>query len=145
MLRLVALCLIAAMLLRMTPDIAFDRFRIGAESFRYIPDMPRLSPAPRRPVSLLISDLQAQHGLLRIDDVCMLTGLRSRESVYQLVRKGLLPQPIKLGVRASAWRARDVITFIESRETDPLAQPIGPPRHIRRRSRSEGVSLPHTP
>lgn len=80
-----------------------------------------------RPISTMIANLQIRHGLLRIDDVCALTGLRSRESVYRLVRQGQLPQPIKLGLRASAWRARDVIAFIESRQVDPLARPVGPP------------------
>ncbi len=84
----------------------------------------RVTPTPHRRLSFLVADLQARHGLLRIDDVRLLTGLRSRDSIYQLVRRGILPQPIKLGVRASAWRARDVIDFIESRQVDPLARPV---------------------
>lgn len=77
-----------------------------------------------RSPSSSIAELQAEHGLLRIGDVCRLTGLRSRTSVYTLVRRGELPQPVKIGRRASAWRASDVIRFIESREVDPLARPV---------------------
>ncbi len=77
------------------------------------------------PLPFLIAALQARRDTLRIDDVRLLTGLRSRDSIYRLVRRGVLPQPIRLGVRASsAWRARDVIDFIESRQVDPLAQPV---------------------
>jgi len=83
-----------------------------------------LKPSQLRPISYLIADLQAKHGLLRIDDVRLLTGLRSRQSIYDLVKRGELPQPIKLGLRASAWRTRDVIDFVESRQIDPLARPV---------------------
>lgn len=72
-----------------------------------------------------MDEFHARHGLLRIGDVCRMIGLK-RWSVYNLVRRGELPPPVKLrpGGRASAWRAADVIAFIESREVDPLARPV---------------------
>lgn len=68
-------------------------------------------------------EFHLRHGLLRIDTVMRLTGLRSRTSVYALVRAGELPPPVKIGRRASAWRAEDVVRFIDSRQVDPLSRP----------------------
>lgn len=69
------------------------------------------------------AEFHARHGLLRIGEVMSLIGLRSRTSVYALVRAGELPPPVKIGRRASAWRAADVVQFIETRQVDPLARP----------------------
>lgn len=66
-------------------------------------------------------DLLCYYGLLRIRQVMQMIGFRSRTQVYALVKKGELPQPIKIGKRASAWRAADVILFIETRAVDPFA------------------------
>lgn len=70
-----------------------------------------------------IDPLLCDHGLLRIHHVMQLIGFRSRTQIYALVKRGELPQPIKIGKRASAWRAIDVIRFIETRAVDPLAHP----------------------
>ncbi len=58
--------------------------------------------------------------LLRIDAVMRLTGLRSRQQIYELVRTGELSPPVKIGARASAWRTPDVVKFIETRPTAQL-------------------------
>ena len=39
----------------------------------------------------------------------------SLQSIYRFVRLGLLPPPIKLGLRASGWRRSDLDKFIEER------------------------------
>ncbi len=52
--------------------------------------------------------------LLRKDDVCKQTGL-SRSSLYRLISNDDFPHPVKIGVRAVAWRSTDVQEWIESR------------------------------
>lgn len=41
----------------------------------------------------------------------------SRATWYSWIQKGLAPQPVKLGPRASAWRAEDILAFIQNLET----------------------------
>ena len=48
--------------------------------------------------------------LLRIEQVCHLTGL-GRTMIYELISRGQLPAPIKLG-RASRWPAREIEEWI---------------------------------
>ncbi|MHA3977425.1 helix-turn-helix transcriptional regulator [Halovulum sp. GXIMD14794] len=43
------------------------------------------------------------------------TGL-SRSSIYEKMRLGEFPRPVRIGKRAVAWRADDVDGWIESRE-----------------------------
>lgn len=38
-----------------------------------------------------------------------------RSTIYDLVRKGDMPAPIKLSERVSAWRTNDLITWLESK------------------------------
>lgn len=45
--------------------------------------------------------------LLRLPQVRELTGL-SRSSVYAQVREGLLPPPVKIGMRSIAWPSNEV-------------------------------------
>lgn len=49
--------------------------------------------------------------LLRLNDVTRRLGL-GRSSVYELVRRGELCPPVKLGVRASAWPQSAIDAFI---------------------------------
>lgn len=67
-----------------------------------------------------LDDLALRVGLLRIEDVMRITAFRSRQQVYDAVHRGELAAPVKIGSRASAWRARDVVSFVESRKPDPL-------------------------
>lgn len=52
--------------------------------------------------------------LLRLPEVERRTGLR-RAHLYQLVRSGRFPRPLKIGDRASAWRASEIVAWIASR------------------------------
>ena len=52
--------------------------------------------------------------LLRLSTVESLTGLK-RAHLYGLARRGHFPKPIKIGVRASAWRASQVHAWIAAR------------------------------
>lgn len=53
--------------------------------------------------------------LLRRPDVEALTGL-ARSTMYRLIADGDFPRPVKIGAQAVAWRERDVLAWIESRE-----------------------------
>lgn len=53
--------------------------------------------------------------LLRRPDVETRTGL-SRSTIYDWMKRGEFPQPVKLGARLVAWRESDVTAWLESRE-----------------------------
>lgn len=61
---------------------------------------------------------------LRIGEVCQRVGM-SRAWIYDQVAAGAFPQPIKLGIRASAWISGEVDAFI-------VAQAVRrkPPRRV---------------
>jgi prophage regulatory protein len=52
--------------------------------------------------------------LLRLPAVCAAVGMR-KAGIYKAIRDGRFPQPIKLGVRASAWVASEVDAWISER------------------------------
>jgi prophage regulatory protein len=52
--------------------------------------------------------------LLRLPVVCERVGYR-RSKIYDLVKAGDFPKPVKLGARASAWVEDEVNAWIESR------------------------------
>ncbi|MFH1885211.1 MAG: AlpA family transcriptional regulator [Pseudomonadota bacterium] len=52
--------------------------------------------------------------LLRRPDVESLTGL-GRSAIYQKVAAGDFPPPVRLGLRAVAWREAEVLEWIEAR------------------------------
>lgn len=54
--------------------------------------------------------------LLRRPQVEIRTGL-SRSTLYDWMKRGDFPQPVKLGTRLVAWRESDVTAWLESRET----------------------------
>ena len=54
--------------------------------------------------------------LLRRPEVEARTGL-SRSTIYDWIKRGEFPQPVRLGARLVAWRERDVTEWLESRET----------------------------
>jgi prophage regulatory protein len=54
--------------------------------------------------------------LVRRSEVERLTGL-SRSTIYQWIKDGEFPRPVKLGARAVGWRENDVLAWIKARET----------------------------
>lgn len=50
----------------------------------------------------------------RLKDVCLLTGLK-KTSIYKLIRIGDFPSPVRIGVRAVAWRHLDLERWSASR------------------------------
>lgn len=61
-----------------------------------------------------INSLEAVMQLLRIRQVCDLTGL-SRSTVYDLMSKGRFPASVRLTDRLIAWRSEDISIWQESR------------------------------
>ena len=54
--------------------------------------------------------------LLRRPEVEARTAL-SRSTLYEWMKRGEFPQPVKLGARLVAWRESDITEWLESRET----------------------------
>jgi prophage regulatory protein len=52
--------------------------------------------------------------LLRLPRVKNYTGL-SRSEIYRRVSEGTFPKPVKLGERASAWPAHEVMAWVAAR------------------------------
>ena len=61
-------------------------------------------------------NLEKPNKILRLPAVLERIQL-SRSTIYAMLKRGDFPQPVKLGVRARAWRAEDIENWIESRES----------------------------
>ena len=59
----------------------------------------------------------SQNTLLRLPEVIKQTGL-SRSSIYSFIAQDLFLKPVKLGMRAVAWRQSDVDEWISSRSSN---------------------------
>ncbi|NRP29374.1 MULTISPECIES: AlpA family transcriptional regulator [unclassified Aliiroseovarius] len=53
--------------------------------------------------------------LLRRPEVEARTGL-SRSTLYDWMKRGEFPQPVKLGTRLVAWRESDIAAWLENRQ-----------------------------
>ena len=58
---------------------------------------------------------------LRLPEVVRRVGM-SRAWIYDEIKAGRFPRPVKIGVRASAWLESEVTAFLEAR-TEERAQP----------------------
>lgn len=63
----------------------------------------------------MTNDFEAAR-LLKEREVCRVTA-QARTTIYAKAKAGTFPRPIKIGVRASAWRAAEVWAW--------LANPMG--------------------
>ena len=52
--------------------------------------------------------------LIRLPEVLRLTGL-SRSTLYRKIQSSQFPEPVRLGPRSVAWRASDVLEWIDTR------------------------------
>jgi len=57
---------------------------------------------------------QIKDALLRRKAVQELTGL-SRSGLYAAIKNGTFPSPVKIGLRAVAWRYREIAAWIQSK------------------------------
>ena len=66
--------------------------------------------------------------LLTLQDVRRITSL-SKSHIYDLVKSGKFPQPVKLSVRATRWHESEVRAHIEALprgvDVDPMARAAG--------------------
>lgn len=79
---------------------------------QYKADAPAPRKTPAQPATLPVNLLQAG-GLLRLAQVLQLVPV-SRSTWWAGVRSGRYPQPVKLGERATAWKADDIRALIEN-------------------------------
>lgn len=73
-------------------------------------------PPPEGFVGAIEYEQRAKNRLLRRPEVEARTGL-SRSTIYQWMKDGRFPKPVRLGERIVAWRESDVTAWLESRET----------------------------
>lgn len=66
-------------------------------------------PAPEQATSAL----REASRLLRLPEVKALTGLKSNTTVYDMIRRGEFPKPVKVG-RMSYWPAEAVHRWIDT-------------------------------
>lgn len=52
--------------------------------------------------------------LIRLPTVVVMT-CRSKASIYQDIKAGTFPKPIKIGERASAWKLHEVQAWIDEK------------------------------
>ncbi len=62
-----------------------------------------------------------QKELLRLPKVLNMTGA-SRSSVYNWMRQGRFPEPVKLGGRAVAWRRESIEKWMEELPTASISK-----------------------
>ncbi len=60
--------------------------------------------------------MQTPEHLIKIKEVISMTAI-SRTMIYDKIKKGVFPKPIRLGPRATAWRLSQIQEWILSRET----------------------------
>jgi prophage regulatory protein len=58
--------------------------------------------------------------LLRIDNVCAITGL-SVPTIYRLMSRIKFPRPVKITSTARAWRLSEVTAWVDSREREGVS------------------------
>jgi prophage regulatory protein len=55
--------------------------------------------------------------LYRLRELSARIGL-GRSAIYQAIKDGRFPQPIRVGARAVAWRHQDIEAWLQSRATE---------------------------
>jgi prophage regulatory protein len=72
---------------------------------------------PRRVSRHSVPDTEPPRLLARLPTVLRVTGL-GRSTIYRLVAHGSFPRPVRVGLRAVAWRWSDLDQWSRSRSTD---------------------------
>ena len=60
--------------------------------------------------------------LIRLSELMTIIGLR-HSRIYEMVGEGSFPQPVRLSVKAVAWRSDEIQKWIDSRPLVKLASP----------------------
>lgn len=108
--------------------LAFSRPHDTIENMKSTPPDLTQQPAELAP----IQSHRYRERLLRVDDVCFMTGL-GRSTVYAKVKAGNFPGPVQLHGTCVAWRETEVDAWIAARPAAPT-QPTS-----RAASRHHGV------
>jgi prophage regulatory protein len=58
-----------------------------------------------------------QTSLLRIGDVLLMTGYKSRSSLYRLIKQQKCPSPIVIGGNQIRWRSGDIEDWLNNLPT----------------------------
>lgn len=69
--------------------------------------------------------------LLDVNAVCAKLGGISPATVYRMVDRGELPEPIRLGPRLTRWQATDIDDYIRNGKRGLLPSPRKKPRRPR--------------
>lgn len=77
------------------------------------------------PASMLAMGRSYRERLLRIADVCFLTGL-GRSTVYAKVKERQFPQPVKLHGTSVAWKETEVNAWINGRPSADVSDGLEP-------------------
>jgi prophage regulatory protein len=72
---------------------------------------------PRRVSRRSVPATEPPRLLARLPTVLQVTGL-GRSTIYRLVTHGSFPRPVRVGLRAVAWRWSDLDPWSRSRPTD---------------------------
>lgn len=70
-----------------------------------------------------VEPLPSPDRLVKLSAVMAMTGV-GRSSIFNAVKAGTFPAPVKLGVRSVAWRMSELQAWIAAR---PSARPAPPP------------------
>ena len=54
-------------------------------------------------------------GILRLPEVKQETGLRAHSTIYESIREGIFPPPVRIGRRAVGWPSDEVKTICDAR------------------------------
>lgn len=60
--------------------------------------------------------------IFRLPAVVAACGI-SRSTIYEMIRRGEFPRPIKLGARAVGWRRSDIEAWLASRPAARISEP----------------------
>jgi prophage regulatory protein len=63
--------------------------------------------------------------LIRFAEVKRLTGIDSRQQAQNLVRMGIFPKPVSIGLRAIAWVESEIAAWRDARIVERDAQRTG--------------------
>lgn len=72
-------------------------------------NQPHVEYVPDRRVGSLASEVR----FIRLKDVLAICG-KSRSSVYEAIKKGEFPKPVKLQGRSSAWVKSEIEQWVQS-------------------------------
>ena len=59
-----------------------------------------------------------QSALIDIKRVRELTGIQSSTGIYNRLKEGKFPQPVRLSARCTRWRIREIVAWIDAKAVE---------------------------